>query len=251
MIILRILFNGIIMAAELAAIFAVSWLGYRHPYLFAGLTALLGFLLGTRLEIARLRNELNFYFGRTVARASLGVALVAASEATVKAFVAGLVALLMFSGTDQTRLLYTAIVFGVVLYAGSAILRRLTISFAAVPSRWGFFRLAPPLGLLFSLGLSLLVMAKLLPQPSLTDIVTHAFAGMAAVPSIDQVSELLYLVKQYVDNFILLVLTGLVGERLALALGIVLSVNALSGFVIAVYAVVIAGVVYRLEEWNG
>jgi len=177
MIILRILFNGIIMAAELAAIFAVSWLGYRHPYLFAGLTALLGFLLGTRLEIARLRNELNFYFGRTVARASLGVALVAASEATVKAFVAGLVALLMFSGTDQTRLLYTAIVFGVVLYAGSAILRRLTISFAAVPSRWGFFRLAPPLGLLFSLGLSLLVMAKLLPQPSLTDIVTHAFAG--------------------------------------------------------------------------
>ena len=249
--ILRILFNGVIMAGEMAAIVACAWLGYKHPYVFAALTALLCFVLGARLEIARLRNELTFYFGRPVARSSLGVGLVAAGESLVKALVAGLVALLMFSGTDQTRLFYTAIVFGVTLYAGSAILRRLTISFAAVPTRWGFFRLAPPLGLMFSLGLSLLVMGKLLPEPSLTDIVTHAFAGMAARPSIDQVSELLYLVKQYVDNFVLQVLTGLLGEKAALVLGVVLSVNALSGFVIAIYAVVIAGVVCRLEDWNG
>ena len=63
MIILRILLNGLIMAAEIAAIIAVAVAGFTHPFLFAAATAGLTFALGLRLEAARLRNELPFYFG--------------------------------------------------------------------------------------------------------------------------------------------------------------------------------------------
>lgn len=50
MIVIRILLNGLIMAAEIAAVAAVAWLGYHHPFLFAALTAGLSVLLGLRLE---------------------------------------------------------------------------------------------------------------------------------------------------------------------------------------------------------
>ena len=70
MIILRILVNGLIMAGEIAAVVAVAAFGYYHPFAFAGVTAALSFLLGLRLEVARLRYELPFYFGGTVASAA-------------------------------------------------------------------------------------------------------------------------------------------------------------------------------------
>lgn len=249
MFVLRILVNAVIMGLEIAAVVAVSWLGYRHPYWFAALTALLAFLLGARLEVARLRNELKFYFDRPISSAAIGVYLVAAAESVVKGLLGGLVALLTFAGTNNERLYWVAIVFGLVTYAGSALLRRLAISFKAVPSRWGYFRLAPPLGLLFAIGIGVLVAAKLVPDVTLGDIGRHIVFQLPDKPNIDQVSELLFLLKQYADGVIVAVLSAVVGKEWATPIGLVVSVNALTGFIAAIYALIIAEVVVKLEDW--
>lgn len=249
MIVLRVLLNAVIMVLEIGAVVAVSWLGYRHPYLFAAVTALLAFLLGARLEVARLRNELKFYFDKPISTAAIGVYLVAAAESVVKGLLGGLVALLTFAGTNLDRLYWVALVFGLVVYAGSSVLRRLTISFKAVPSRWGYFRLAPPLGLLFALGIGALVAAKIVPAVTLGDIGRHIVFQLPERPSIDQVSELLFLLKQYADGVIVAVLSALVGPQWATPIGLVVSVNALTGFIAAIYALIIAEVVVKLEDW--
>ena len=45
MIVMRILVNAFIMAAELAAVAGVAALGYHYPFIFAGATAALSFVL--------------------------------------------------------------------------------------------------------------------------------------------------------------------------------------------------------------
>jgi len=252
MIILRILLNAIIMGLEIGAIVAISWLGYRHPYWFAALTALLAFMLGVRLEVARLRNELKFYFDRPISATAIGIYLVAAAESVVKGLLGGLVALLTFAGTNDNRLYWVAVVFAVVTYAGSGLLRRLSISFAALPSRWGYFRLAPPLGLLFALGIGVLTASHVLADVTLGDIGRHIVLELPARPSIDQVSELLFLLKQYADGVIAALLSAMLGADWGKPIALVLSVNALTGFVAAIYALILAETVVKLEDkWLG
>lgn len=248
MYLVRILLNAVIMGGEIGGIVAVSALGYAHPYVFAGLTAALSLALGLRLERMRLINELAFYFGPGVPGRPIFIGLVAMGDALVKGIVAGIAALLTFSGTDANRLFWVAVVFGCCLYAGSSLLRWLSIRFSARPTRWGYFRLAAPLGLLFSVGIALLVAFGVLAAPSLPDIGRHVVWEMPERPTIEQVSELLFLVKQYIDGVIVAVLGTALGPDAARAAGVVLSVNVLSGFVVAIYAVLIAEFVRRLED---
>jgi hypothetical protein len=248
MIVLRILVNGLIMAGEIAAIAAVAAFGYHHPFAFAGVTAILSFALGLRLEVARLRYELPFYFGGTVARSPLLTGIVGFSEALFKGILAGIAALFTFSGTDHDRLFWVAVVFGVAVYAGSSLLRGLSISADARPLRWGYFRLAPPLGLLFSLGLALLAALAVLPVASVTDIGWRILFDMPAQPSVEQVSELIFQLKQAFDEFVVATLSAVLDPRLARAIGIVVSVNVLSGFVSALYAALVAAGVRRAER---
>lgn len=244
---LRILANAAILAIEIGLIVAVAVLGHLHPALFAALTAFLSFVLGVRLEAARLKNELPFYFGRAVARRGLLVGLVATLEAAVKGLLAGLVALLTFSGTDQTRLFWVSVVFAACLLLASSLLRSLWISLDALPARWGYFRLAAPFGVLFSIGVNLLHALQILPPVSLGDIARRIVWETAPKPSIEQVSELLFVFKQYVDNVIVGILGAMLPPNWAQVAGAFLSINLLSGFVVGVYAVVIAEVVRRLE----
>ena len=127
MIILRILLNGLIMAAEIAAVAAIAWLGYSHPFLFAVATAALSLALGLNLEAKRLRNELPFYFDAGAARSFALVPVVGALEALLKGVLAGLAALFTFSGTNMDRLYWVAVVFGLTVYAGSSALRYLSL----------------------------------------------------------------------------------------------------------------------------
>ena len=247
MALVSILANALILAIEIGLIVAMATLGYRHPALFAALTAALAFLMGLHLERARLRNELPFYFGRAVSRSAFLVGLVATLEAAVKGLLAGLVALLTFSGTDQNRLFWVSILFGASLFAATSLLRRLSISLDALPARWGYFRLAAPCGLLFSIGMSLLVAAKLVPQAGLGDIARRIVWETAPKPTIEQVSELLFVFKQYLDGVIVAIAGTVLPPGWAEALGAIISVNLLSGFVVAVHAVAIAEIVRRLE----
>jgi hypothetical protein len=248
MIILRIFTNALIMAGELAAVIAVAAFAYAYPFQFAAITAALSFLLGLRLEVARLRYELPFYFGGLVTRGAFFTGLVGFVEAAFKGLLAGVAALFTFSGTNADRLYWVAVVFGVCVYAGASALRLLSIKGDALPLRWGYFRLAPTLGLLFSAGLALLTVAAVLPPASVSDIGWKIIFETPAKPSIAQVSELLFQLKQAFDDFIVTALSVLVDIDTARIIGVVISVNVLSGFVSALYAALIADGVRRAED---
>ncbi len=248
MIIFRILANAVIMASEVAAVIAVAMLAYFHPFIFAGVTAGLSFVLGLKLEVARLRYELPFYFGGLVERSAFLTALVGSIEATFKGLLAGVAAVFTFAGTNPDRRFWVAVVFAVCIYAGAAVLRALSLRADALPMRWGYFRLAPPLGLLFSAGLALLAAVQLLPSTNVTGIGWDIIFNTPEQPSVEQVSELFFQLKQAFDEFIVKALTVVVGGEWARVIGIVVSVNVLSGFVSAVYAALIAQGVRRAED---
>ncbi len=241
MIIVRIFVNLVIFALEIAAIVGVSWLGWRHPFGLAALAACLALVMGIALEQARLKNELGFYFGRGVTALSWIGAGVALVEAALKALMAGVITLLTFSGTDANRLWLVAVVFGCCVFAGSSILRRLSMAFDANPTRWGYFRLAAPLGLLYSAAVSFL------PHPSTVDIGRKLFLETPARPSLPQASELLFVLKQKFDDIVVGMLGLFVPPDAAKILGVFLSVNMLTGFAIGLFAVAIAEVVRRME----
>lgn len=242
MFIVRFFVNLVILGVEIGAVAAVAWTGLRYPLPFAAGTAVLACLMGVVLERARLVNELPFYFGRGRTALTLlgsGIALV---EGALKALLAGLVALLTFSGTDQARLLWVAVIFGLCVFAGSSLLRRLSISFGAIPSRWGYFRLAAPLGLIYSAAISLM------PAPSMTDVGRSLIFDLPAKPTLAQASETLFILKQKFDDIVVALLTQFVPPGTAKVVGVLVSVNMLTGFVIGVFAVAIAEVVRQLEE---
>ena len=101
---------------------------------------------------------------------------------------------------------------------------------------------------MFSAGLALLSAAHLLPAVSVADIGWKIIFEMPKVPSIEQVSELLFQIKQAFDDFIVTVLSVALDEKLARLIGILVSVNVLSGFVSALYASLIAAGVRRTEN---
>lgn len=248
MILVRILVNAVVMAFELAMIAAVAWIGWRFPVTFAVATGLSGLALGLVLERARLANEMSFYLEDARRPRPAFIGGVAALEAAAKGLVGGLAALLAFSGTDADRLGWVAVVFGICLFGGTSLLRRLRLSLGARPLRWGYFRLAAPLGLLFSAGIAGLALLKLIPSISLGDLTRRLVLDTPARPTIQQASELLFLFKQYFDEVIISLLASVMSRDAATLIGIVVSVNMLTGFVVAIHAVLIAEAVRWLEE---
>ena len=241
MFIIRIFVNLLILALEVALIVGIAALGFTQPLIFAGLTFALALWLGARLEFARLKNELNFYFEHNVPAAGFFTGLVAAGEAVSKAVLAGLVALLTFSGTDQSRLYWVAIIFAGCVFAGSSLLRWLWNSYEISPGRWGYFRIAAPLGLIFSVALAFL------PVPTFGKIGWDLLFNVAARPTLQQGSEMLFMLKQKFDSLFYSLLQSLLGDQLAAVVGVLVSVNMLTGFILGIYAVVVAEMVRWLE----
>lgn len=239
---MHILFNGLLMALEMAAICAVAWVGYTAPLIFAAGTAALALGVGAALEIARLKFEFPFYFDRTPGRSMILIVAVGALESITKAVLAGVVGLLTFLGTDQQRLKVVAIVFAASLFLGVQVVRFLMGRLKARPLRWGYFRLAAPLGLLFSAGLTFL------PAPGITELAKRAAFDLPQKPSMEQASEFLFLLKQSFDEIVVRMLSWVFDPSLAQAIGAIISVNMLSGFVIALYAVLIAEGIRTLDK---
>ncbi|MBU2582613.1 MAG: hypothetical protein KJ622_12925 [Alphaproteobacteria bacterium] len=248
MIVLRVIVNALIMAAELGAIAAVAWIGWQFPYWFAAATATLALLLGLNLDYLRLKHEYPFYFEGSQPRFLIGLRALATGDSIIKAIVAGLVALLTFSGSDDERRLIIAICFAVAVFAGTSLLRRLSMTFGASPARWGFFRLAVPLGLVFSTGVAVAAAFQYVKTATLTDIGRQLVFDMPARPSIEQVSDLLFNLKQYVDSVIATLLTTIMPADWAQVASLVISVNVLTGFIVALYALVVAESVRWIER---
>ncbi|MDX2289591.1 MAG: hypothetical protein NW217_12320 [Hyphomicrobiaceae bacterium] len=248
MVVLRFFVNAVILAAELAAIVGAAWLGYHHPVLLALLTALIAFGIGLHLDRARLAHDYPFYFEGSVAPSAGLLTLVATGDALLKALLGGLVALLTFSGTDLDRRFWTAVVFGVAIFAGSSLLRRLSRSLDARPSRWGYFRLSVPLGFVFSCGVALLAWIGEVKIATLSEIGRQIVFELPQKPTVDQISELLFGLRQYIDGVVASLLSTVLPVDWAQIASLALSVNVLTGFVAAIYAVVIAEAVQTLER---
>lgn len=248
MALIKILLNGLIILSEMAAVAGLAWLGWRYPFLFAGLTVLVSLAFGLWLEHQRLRHELPFYFeGRGLTRFRFTY-LVGGLEALLKSILAGIAALFTFSGTDSDRLMWVAVVFALTIYLGSATLRWLSLKFQASPSRWGYFRLSVPLGLVFSAGLLGLAKFGVMSAPSISDMGWKIIWDLPPKPSVEQVSELFFGLKQAFDDFIVRILAGLMPEAWAEVASIAVSVNVLTGFVAALYASVLSGAVRATEK---
>ena len=244
---MRVLLNLSLILFEIAACAGIAWLGLAHPLLFAAVTGGLAFGLGLRLEILRLRNEMPFYFGPGNSLRGLFVPIVGFGEAVFKGLLAGVAALFTFSGTDQDRLFWVAIAFGLTIYAGTALLRYLAIKLDARPERWGFFRLGPPLGLLFSSAIAFLALHGLVPSPTVSDIGWTIVWEMPKIPTVEQTSELFFRFKQAFDDFVVTLLSAYIPPSWARVIGIIVSVNVLAGFVASLYSAIVAGIVRRLE----
>jgi hypothetical protein len=245
---MRVILNLLLIVFEIAACVALAWAGLHAPILFAAATGGLAFALGIGLEIARLKNEMPFYFGPGNALRGFFIPVVGLGEALFKGLLATVAALFTFSGTDKGRLFWVAIAFGLTVYAGAALLRVLAIKLDARPQRWGFFRLGPPLGLLFSALIAGLALYGLVPSPTVSDIGWTIVWEMPKVPTVEQTSELFFRLKQAFDDFVVTLLSGVMPTAWARTLGIVISVNVLAGFVAALYAAIIASVVRSLER---
>lgn len=239
-----IIWNGIVMLAELAAIAAVAWSGFQYPIYFALGTALIALVMGARLEYARIQNEIPFYFDRVPNRSMIFAWIVAAGESLVKALLAGIVGLMTFLGTDAERLWWVAGIFAFTLFLGVQIVRWLTYRLRARPLRWGYFRLAAPLGLVFSIGQSFL------PAPGFSELARRVTFEMPERPSMEQASEFLFLLKQTFDDIVERMLTWVFDPGVAQIISSVVSVNMLSGFVLSIYAVLIAEAGRRMENVN-
>ncbi|MCB1484443.1 MAG: hypothetical protein KDJ17_06075 [Hyphomicrobiaceae bacterium] len=239
-----ILFNALMMVLELAAIVAIAWAGFTYPLGFAAGTAAIAFILGMRLEYARLQNEIPFYFDRAPGRAAVLAWIVASGEAFAKALLAGIVGLLTFLGTDPERLMQVAGIFAFTLFLGVQIVRWLTSTLKARPLRWGYFRLAAPLGIVFSVGQSFLA------APGFSELARQATFEMPAHPTMEQASEFLFLLKQTFDDIVERMLTWVFDPAVAQIAASLVSVNMLSGFVLSIYAVLIAEGIRRMEQSN-
>ena len=242
MFIIHFVINVIVVAVELGLAAGAGWLAWQMPLVFAAVTAGLAVLLGLRLELRRLAFETPFYFERTGGIGVLMRALVGGGQALLKGVLAGIVAVMTFSGTDVARLQVVAGIFVVAVLIGSTLLRRLTISFGARPAHWGFFRMATPLGLLFSAAMSFF------PPPSTLDVARRVLLDLPARPAISQAAEALFSIRLWIDDLLVRLMGAYVGPEWAKVIGVVVGSNVLAGFVIAIYAVMLSEVVRTLEE---
>ncbi len=242
MFLIHLLINLSIVACELALAAATGWLAWQMPLVFSAVTAALALSLGLNLELKRLAFETPFYFERTRGIGTIVRTIIGGGQALFKGLIAGLVAIMTFSGTEASRLMFVAGLFAVVVLIGSTVLRRLTITFGARPAHWGFFRMAAPLGLLFSGAMSFF------PPPSTWDVGRQVLLDLPARPSLSQAGEALFSLRLWIDDLVVRLVAGYTGPEWAKVVGIVVGSNVLVGFVIAVYAVLLSEIVRTMEE---
>lgn len=243
----RIVFNILGLAAELAMIAGIAWLAFTHPWWMAGLTLALAVSMGSVLEWARQRHEYSFYFGdRNAFRLTLA-GLLGIGEGLVKAAICTVAVILTFAGNDSERILVLVVIFAVCLFVGTGILRRGYYRYGMRPVRWGYFRLAVPLGVAFSAGVQIAAALGFLTVPSLQGIASSIVFNLPARPSAEQLGDLAFQIRQTIDALVIDVAGRLIGEAYAPIVAVLISVDVLIGFALAVYVVAILEIVLRLE----
>ena len=243
----RIILNILVFAAELALIASVAWLALNYPWWMAGLTTALIIILGGMLEWSRQRHEDSFYFGDKSRLRLLLVGLTGVGEGLVKALAAGIAVMLTFAGNDSERIFILVCIFTACLFLGTGILRRGFYMYGIRPLRWGYFRLGVPLGIVFSASVQGATALGLLVVPSLQSLAGSLVFELPQRPTVEQLSDIAFKIRQTIDALITDVAGSLLGEIYAPIVAVLVSVDVLIGFALAVYVVVILEIVLRLE----
>ena len=249
---MRFVVNFLALVIELALIGAVGYLGALYPLHFALVTAGVTLIAALGLEHARLVHEMPFYFGRPLSSAAMaGLRVWSSSESIVKAIIAGFVALLTFSGTNDERLFWTAILFAACVFVGTTVLLRVFLTWRERAVRWGYFRLAIPLGFLYSAGVYVLTQAGKLPSAHFGDVAFDATFNLARSPTIESASEFLYKLSQATDGLIGALLSTVLPPDVVPYVQILASTNVLPGYILAVYTVAIVRVAFAVQSLGG
>jgi hypothetical protein len=136
----------------------------------------------------------------------------------------------------------------VTLLVGANVLRWLWHGLGVRAARWGYFRLALPLGLVFAALVGALQAAGLVKSPTLAELFSKIALETPARPSVAQASELIFQLKLYVDAMLVTLLKTVMSTEAAQVVGWFVSVNALTGLVVTVWAVVIAETAIQVER---
>lgn len=242
------LWSLLLLICELGGAVAIGYLAFVAPLAFVGVTAALVLVVGFGLEWQRLQHEFPYYFSGVLSwRKRIMMVMSAVFETLGKALMAGFAALLAFGGTDQDRLLVLAVLMSVCVFAGTGVLRRAYWTFGARPLRWGYFRLVVPLGLLFSALIQVALLGGYLDAASVQQVAKSFVFDLPARANYEQVMELIFQVRQLLDSLLTSLTVQLVGSEWVVPASILISLNVLSGFFIAIYAVVLGELLLRVE----
>ncbi|MEM9358291.1 MAG: hypothetical protein AAGB04_18985 [Pseudomonadota bacterium] len=244
------LWSLLLLLFEVAAAVAVGSIAYVAPLVFVAVTSALVLVMGFGLEWQRLLHEFPYFFSGELSWRKRAMMMASAVfETSGKALMAGFAALLAFGGTDQNRLLVLSVVMTVAIFAGTGLLRRAFWTFGARPVRWGYFRLVVPLGLLFSALIQIALLGGFLETQSVQQVARSFVFDLPAQASYEQVMELIFQVRQLLDGLLTNLIVQVLGPQWLVPASILISLNILSGFFIAIYAVIIGEFLLRMEEW--
>ena len=243
------LWSLLLLLLEVVGALAVGYLAYVAPLVFVGLTSALVLVMGFTLEWQRLQHEFPYFFAGALSwRKRLMIVLSAMFETVGKALMAGFAALLAFGGTDPDRAIVFAVLLVVCVFAGTGLLRRAYWSFGARPLRWGYFRLVVPLGILFSALVQVALVGGYLETSSFQEVARSFVFELPVRANYEQVMELIFQVRQLVDGLLTSLIVQLIGSEWLVPASILISLNVLSGFFVAIYAVIVGEVLLRIES---
>jgi hypothetical protein len=204
-------------------------------WLFGLLTFFTSILVFGRIECDRNIHEISFY-----ARGDLPSSFrrwshyYSIAEVLGRSTLLGLLPIFLFSGTDTTRIILLASLFAACVILGYSFLNFIQTRTQIDVTRWVYVRLSVVLGLLFS------VLSSHISGQSLTEIATQtAKSKWWGQLDFNEVAELLYGMIYQVNDFIASTLIKLFGSIIGNILGLIVSVNIIYGFLVALYSLLL------------
>lgn len=204
------------------------------PRLFGIATFFASIIVFGRIEYEKNRHAIGYFtIGDMPTSARRWLLSYSFVEVIVRSAIFGILAVLLFSGTDNIRINILALLFTASILAGYYCLRFIQ-RFAYIDAvRWGYIKLSVVLGVIFS------ILSATVPGMKITDIVLNTARGTLRQPSFDEFAELLYGLLSQLNSFITNTLQILFGDFLGWCFSLIISVNVIYGFVVLVYSLLL------------
>ena len=204
------------------------------PRFFGIATFFASIIVFGRIEYEKNRHAIGYFtIGEMPASARRWLLSYSFVEVILRSAIFGILAVLLFSGTDSVRINILAVLFTASILAGYYCLRFIQ-RFAYIDAvRWGYIKLSVILGVIFS------ILSAAIPGMTITDIVLNSARGKLRQHSFDEFAELLYGLLSQLNSFITNTLQILFGGVLGWFFSLIISVNVIYGFVVLVYSLLL------------